>query len=162
MFLARAASHLSARFFPAPGRARPPRQCRRELGTIGRPSGRRRANGAGTAMGAARAEDARQATAPVLGTVLGVNESVSLRVGARLEVGCVGSSFFLVRRILNRRDEVAEQHLGRRGLDAVRASVLSDRGLRPQAGAPKLRRRHNAEIQTTSLDKPSTVPNLAI
>ena len=61
-------------------------------------------------MGAARAEDARQATAPVLGAVLGVNESVSLRVSAWLEVGCVGSSCFLVRRVLNRRDEVSEQH----------------------------------------------------
>ena len=77
------------------------------------PSGRRRANGAGTAMGAARAEDARQATAPVLGTVLGVNESVPLRVRAWLEVGGVGSSFFLVRRVLDGRDEVAKQHLGR-------------------------------------------------
>ena len=58
----------------------------------------------------AGAEDARQATAPVLGAVLGVNESVSLRVSAWLEVGCVGSSCFLVRRVLNRRDEVSEQH----------------------------------------------------
>ena len=83
MFLAGAASHLSARYFwGSHGRARTPRQCRREPGTIGRLSGRRRANGAGTAMGAARAEDARQATVPVLGAVLGVNESVSLRVGA--------------------------------------------------------------------------------
>ena len=105
MFLAGAASHLSARCFRGPGRARPPRQCRREPGTIGRLSRRRRANGAGTAMGAARAEDARQATAPVLGTMLGVNKSVSLRVRAWLEVGRAGSSldidrFFLVRRVL--------------------------------------------------------------
>ena len=43
-------------------------------------------------MGAARAEDARQATAPVLGAVLGVNESVPLRVGAWLEVGGAGAA----------------------------------------------------------------------
>ena len=65
-------------------------------------------------MGAARAEDAREATAPVLGTVLGVNESVSLRVGAWLEVGGAGTTRFLVRRVLDGRDEVAKQHLGRR------------------------------------------------
>jgi len=56
-------------------------------------------------MGAARTEDAREATATVLGTVLGVNESVPLRVRAWLEVGGVGSSFFLVRRVLDGRDD---------------------------------------------------------
>ena len=70
-------------------------------------------------MGAARAEDARQATAPVLGAVLGVNESVPLRVGAWLEVEYFGTTRFLVRRVLHSSDEVSEQHLGRRRLDAV-------------------------------------------
>ena len=67
-------------------------------------------------MGAARAEDAREATAPVLG----VNESVPLRIGAWLEVGSAGTTTrFLVRRVLHSSDEVSEQHLGRRRLDAV-------------------------------------------
>ena len=111
MFLAGAASNLSARFLPGPGRARPPRQCRRELGTIGRPSGCRRANGTGTAMGAARAEDARQATTPVLGTVLRAMESVPLCVSPRLKVLGSGNPVerTLVNILLHGRDEVSEQ-----------------------------------------------------
>ncbi len=76
-------------------------------------------------MGAARAEDARQATAPVLGTVLRAMESVPLCVSPRLKV--LGSGNLvegtLVYILLHGSDEVAEQHLGRRRLDAVRASV---------------------------------------
>ena len=83
-------------------------------------------------MGAARTEDAREATATVLGTVLGVNESVSLCVRAWLEVGRAGATRFPVRRVLNGRDEVAEQRLGRRRLDAVGASVRVLERLREQ------------------------------
>ena len=62
----------------------------------------------------------------VLGAVLGVVKPVTLRVGPGREVGREGRqavAHILVRRVLDGRNEVAEQRLGRRRLDAVRASV---------------------------------------
>ena len=53
-------------------------------------------------------------------------ETVPLRVGTWLEIGRagrLGAARFLVRRVFHGRDEVSEQHLSRRRLDAVRVPM---------------------------------------
>ena len=81
-------------------------------------------------------EDFRQATAPATTvftaaavftavSVLDAMETVPLSVSSRLKVWrrpgrFAGLQLLVVRRVLNRRDEVSEQHLGRRRLNAVR------------------------------------------
>ena len=59
-------------------------------------------------------------------------ETVPLRVGPWLEIGRagrLGAARFLVRRVFHGRDEVAEQHLSRRRLDAIRAPMqIIERG----------------------------------
>ena len=120
----------------------------RRGGLSGGGSGRRRANG--TANGAAsRGEERRERAAPVLGAVLGAAlgamEPVALRVGPGREVrrasGRQAVAHLLVRRVLNGRDEVAEQRLGRGSLDAVRASVRVLERLREQLPPWPRRRR---------------------
>ena len=59
-------------------------------------------------------------------------ETVPLRVGTWLEIGRagrLGAARFLVRRVFHGCDEVSEQHLSRRRLNAVRVSMqIIERG----------------------------------
>ena len=125
-----------------------------EGGLSGGGSGRRRANG--TANGAAsRSEERRERAAPVLGAVLGAVKPVTLRVGAGCEVrrasGRQTVAHILVRRVLNGRDEVAEQRLGRRRLDAVGASVRVLERLREQLVLSRLDERVAAVVCSATM-----------